>query len=382
MMRAWIFNIGDEITAGRVVNTNASFLAGELDRAGITVEKIIAVADDEPAIIAEIKAFLASGSALLVTTGGLGATDDDITRRAVAAALNKKLASGASADLFPEGASPIENRYGSADGFLISHEGKTIISLVGPPYEMRPMFKDVFARLYSGAKKKEDVREFTVIGGTEADFDKILRPLRAEFPGVSLNSYCSVGKIRYVLKGAGDEFAKFVERFAGLLSENIIGVGDISIEEAVVSRLKERKYKVSFAESCTGGLLAAKIVSVPGASSILGESFVVYSNEAKMKYLGVKSETLAAHGAVSEETVREMVDGLERIGAGDALVSASGIAGPEGGSREKPVGLVYCAVKIGGVTRVGKRVFKGDRNLIRERAACWVLGKLWTYLKG
>ena len=116
------------------------------------------------------------------------------------------------------------------------------------------------------------------------------------------------------------------------------------------SRLKERKYKVSFAESCTGGLLAAKIVSVPGASSILGESFVVYSNEAKMKYLGVKSETLAAHGAVSEETVREMVDGLERIGAGDALVSASGIAGPEGGSREKPVGLVYCAVKIGGVT--------------------------------
>jgi nicotinamide-nucleotide amidase len=383
MKKAWILNVGTEVTSGRVINTNAAHLARELERVGVEVEKCVAVTDDEPAIVSEIKTFLASKSGLLITTGGLGATDDDITRRAVAIALERKLIPGLvhAGCMIPAGAETIENRSGTADGFIVFHQDKTLVSLVGPPAELRPMFQDALERLYPHARATSSHREYTVVGGTEADFEALLAPLKTEFPYVSINPYCYVGRIRYVIKGEGERFDLFVTRFRELLSDYIIGEGDLAIEEAVVAALKERKLRISFAESCTGGMLASKIINVPGASDVIGESFVVYSNAAKMKYLGISAETLAQHGTVSDETVRAMVTGLEKLQAGNVLVAVSGIAGPDGGTAEKPVGLVHCAIRIAGVTHTVKRVFKGDRNLVRERASCWVLNTVWRLLR-
>ena len=403
MIRAFILNIGDEVLSGRTINTNSAFLGYELEKIGITVEKCVVVGDEIKKIGDALREFLNSAIEILITTGGLGPTGDDITKQAIALAVNRELVLNEKVKdrlviyygnkisdsllkqaYFPEGSQIIKNNTGSADGFIVFHKEKKIIALVGPPPEAEPMFKKILPYLYPAVSAEHIVREFTVTGGSEADFEKILAPLNADFPQVVINSYCAIGKIRYLIKSKRSEekdFNRCVKRFKDIFKDYIVGEGHVLIEDAVVTALKNKNYTISFAESCTGGLLAAKLISIPGASAVISESLIVYSNDAKSKYLHVKSDTLATYGAVSPEAVREMATGLACLTGSDVTVAVSGIAGPDGGTRQKPVGLVCYAIKIDKEIYCEKRIFKGDRNLVRERAALWIFYRLWYYLK-
>jgi len=401
MKKAMILNIGNELLDGKVINTNCAVIGLELAKIGIETVKCLVVADNVKAIAAEISNFLNSDINLIITTGGLGPTADDNTKEAIVEAVGDKLVINDEvrtrlinyygADIndyalkqayFPKSARIIKNRAGTADGFIMLYQGKKIIALVGPPPELKVMLKDAVSRL--AGSKQVLTAEFTAAGGSEADFAPKLKPITDLFPQITVNSYCNIGSIRYLIKGQIDNknaFEPAVTMFKEIMASYIIGPGDLTIESVLVALLKDKKFRISFAESCTGGLLAAKLTGVAGASDVIGASIVTYSNEAKIKYLRVKTETLARHGAVSRETVREMVTGLTELTGSNVGIAVSGIAGPGGGTAKKPVGLVHYGIKIGKEIFLEKRIFRGERNLIRERAALWILYRLWDYLR-
>jgi len=399
-MMAYIINIGDEVLYGKVLNGNGAFLGYELERLGIAIEKIVVIKDDVNTVVDEIKAFLISDSKILITTGGLGVTNDDITKKAISLALQKSLekneeifkmfynkkvisTNALMLSLFPKTAQIINNEWGIASGFVIKHNNKIIISLVGPPFEMEPMFNKAIKYL-PVAPLASSIKEYTLMGKSEAEFEKELLNLKKEYQSISINPYCSIGKIRYIIKGnlaRNNLFEKCINNFKEIMSHYIIGEGNILIEEEVYRLLQAKNYTISFGESCTGGLLAAKMINVPGASCVINESIISYSNNAKTKYFNVSQSTIEKYGVVSSNVVDEMVQGLFLLTKSEVCVAVSGIAGPEGGSANKPVGLVYYAIKIKEAIYIENKLFSGNRNLIRERAAMWIFYRIWYYLQ-
>lgn len=402
-MKAVILNIGNEVLSGKIINTNAAFLSRSLSKIGIETVKVTVVGDDPEAIRAELAAFEKSEAQVLLTTGGLGPTHDDLTKEVIVAFLGLELVEHQEAReqleayfgknyapcnnkqcLFPKEALILPNPLGTADGMIITHKGKTYVILVGPPLEMETMVeKSVIPYLTKENSDEFLFQEFIVMGQGESACEEILQPLYHNFSGVMIAPYAGLGQIRYLIrapKTLENEFRDTVAAFQELLRPHIISEGE-AIETVVVSRLKELGYRISFAESCTGGMLVARIVNVPGASSVFNESFVTYSDEAKSKYLGVNPETIAAHGVVSSEVVTEMAQGLGRRSQAEVAIAVSGIAGPDGGSPEKPVGLVHYAIKINDRLFSEKQMFKGSRNQVRERTVMWILYRLFCLLK-
>ena len=402
-MKAIILNIGDEVLSGKVINTNSSYIAKEFLKIGITVEKTIVIDDDEDKLSAEIDVFKASPYDILVTTGGLGPTHDDLTKEVLVKNLGLEMSLNQEAKqllddyfgnqmancnlkqaFFPKEAIILKNKNGTADGAIIEQNQKMYIILVGPPHEMNPMFQDALDFI----KDKVDVqfltKEFIVMGNGESFLEELLRPIYENYPSVYLAPYASVGKIRYQMTAKEDDQEAFnhaVHDFYNIMGDYIISTNNQEIEEVIVDLLKQKNYTISFAESCTGGLLASKIVNVSGASNVFNESFVTYSNEAKIKYLQVNEATISQYGVVSDEVVLEMVLGLFHQTQADICISVSGIAGPGGGTPQKPVGLVHFAIKIKDNIHVESKIFKGNRDIIRTRTALWVLYRLFTLLK-
>lgn len=372
-MRAEILCVGTEVLIGDITNTNAAFLAKCLSEHGIDVY-FHTVCGDNPERIRACLAHALDRSDLVITTGGLGPTYDDITKEIVADAFGLPLErhpeilerltayfarSGRTmtennqkqADI-PAGATVFENDYGTADGIGVSAGGKTVIMLPGPPREMQPMFAHkVLPYLAAYSDHVLVSSNVNIFGMGESSVENALANLMKSSVNPTIAPYINNGEVRLRITASGKDeasarslIAPVAERIRAVLGNAVYGVDEPSIEHVLVRELAARGRTIAFAESCTGGLISKRLTDVPGASEVFGFGFCTYANQAKMQILGVKSQTLEAHGAVSPETAEEMAVGALRVSGADIAVSVTGIAGPGGGSEEKPVGLVYMGV--------------------------------------
>lgn len=395
-MKAELISIGTELLLGDIVNTNAQFLAKELATLGIDVYHQCVIGDNEERVL---KAFEEAFDRcdMIITTGGLGPTQDDLTKELGAKYFNKKmilhepslewiknyldikdeevLEANKNQAYFPEGAIILPNEKGTAPGAIISENNKTLIILPGPPKEMKAMFTNHVVEYLSDITgeviKSKTLRIF---GIGESLMAKKLNDIIQNSTNPTVAPYAKDYEVtlRVTAKEKSEEKCEDLinptcEEIKSILGEYIYGEGETSLDSVVAELLCNKKLSISTAESCTGGMIAATLISYPGISDVFKEGAVTYSNEAKMKRLGVKEETLNNFGAVSEETAREMVEGIAREAKTDIAISTTGIAGPGGGTEEKPVGLVYIGIYIKGNVIVAKFNFTGDREAIRRK---------------
>ncbi|NME36313.1 MULTISPECIES: CinA family nicotinamide mononucleotide deamidase-related protein [Fusobacterium] len=399
-MKASIILVGTELLSGGTVDTNSIFMAEELNKYGIEIKYKLTTKDTIEDIMIALE-FARKNSDLIITSGGLGPTIDDITKDAVAKFLGKRIIvdeedfkvmkqkfeerrikytpNNIKQVEKPEGAISIENQVGMCPAVYIDD----IVSFPGVPSEVYDMFPR-FLKWYVEEKKllidKIYIKDLLVYGLGESYIDQQISELFTE-EGIDYEFLVKDFGIIIRLQGKNSNkniVEKISEKIYNIIGDNIFGEGNDRLENLVITKLKEKNLSFSVAESCTGGLLAGKIVSVSGASEVFKEGLVTYSNEAKMEKLGVKEETLKKYGAVSEETALEMVKGLKT----DVGISVTGIAGPLGGTKEKPVGLVYFGIKVRDKFKVEKRILVGPRNKIRERATLQSLFYLNKMLKG
>ncbi|WP_297417801.1 competence/damage-inducible protein A [Clostridium sp.] len=396
-MKAEIIAIGTEILLGDIVNSNAQYLAQELAALGIDMYYQQVVGDNEKRIMHSFDEAY-SRSDIIITTGGLGPTDDDLTKEVAAKYFNKELLpdeysiekiksyfkfrdrkmtqNNLKQGLIPEGAIIINNNNGTAPGVIIEESNKILIILPGPPKEMKPMFEEtVKPYLQKKANSILVSKMIKILGIGESAVAEELKDLMDAQTNPTIAPYAKeVGvMLRVTAKAENeDEALKLIEPIEGeiknRLGDNVYATENIEIEEVVAKLLIERNLTISTAESCTGGMIASSLINYPGISEVFLEGAVTYSNEAKHNRLGVSNETLNKYGAVSEETAKEMAIGIAQTAQTDVSIVTTGIAGPEGGTEEKPVGLVYIGVYVQGEVTVQRCIFKGNRSKVRLQA--------------
>lgn len=396
-MKAEIIAIGTEILLGDIINSNAQYLAQELAALGIDMYYQQVVGDNEIRVMhAFDEAY--SRSDIIITTGGLGPTDDDITKEVAAKYFNKELIKDENSTkkiedyfkfreramtqnnlkqgLIPEGATVINNNNGTAPGVIIEDDNKIMIILPGPPKEMKPMFEES-VKPYLQEKSDSILvsRVVKILGIGESAVAEEIKDLIDTQTNPTIAPYAKdVGVMLRITAKAEtkDEALKLIEpieeEIKNRLGDNVYATEDINIEEVVARLLIEKKLTISTAESCTGGMIASYLINYPGISKVFLEGAVTYSNEAKHNRLGVNNDILNKYGAVSEETAREMAIGIAKTANTDVSIVTTGIAGPEGGTLEKPVGLVFIGVYVQGKVTIQKCLFKGDRNKVRLQA--------------
>ena len=410
-MKAEIIGVGTELLMGQIANTDAQFLSQQLSELGIDVFYHHVVGDNMARLVELIRKVIGR-SDILITTGGLGPTQDDLTKDGVAEAFGLKMTKDeASANklntffrsihrditinnfrqaYFPEGAKILKNEKGTAPGCILERGNKTVIVLPGPPRELNHMFlKEVKPYLLekSGYVIKSNL--IKVFGIGESDLEDRLMEFIKKQNNPTLATYASAGEVslRVTAKAKSEIEARallkpVVENIKEHIGDSIYSTGGETMPEVVFKLLKERGKKIAFAESCTGGMLSSMIVDIPGSSEVLDMSVVSYSNESKAETLGVNEKTLTAHGAVSEQTVMEMARGLLNISRADIAVSVSGLAGPDGGTEDKPVGLVYICLHDGQRHYIRKLNFARDRNYNRQYSCLHALDMIRRYLTG
>ncbi len=390
-MQAAIISVGDELLMGRTVNTNQAYLSKELKTLGIETAYAVSVQDRKDSIR---RALMKSHEDILVLTGGLGPTRDDLTKQVVAEHYKLELVKNSHAlqtiksyfdrtgremkdtnlkqAYFPERAIVLDNAFGTAPGMILDVEGQLVILLPGPPHEMRPMFQDVKRHLSKLGTKPVTRRGLRVISIGESEMEDRLGPLYEKHREVNIAPYAEVGELAYIFtsedeKKVDDAIRDFKRQFSDLL----IGDESRTLEEVLVHTLMDQGKVISLAESCTGGLVASRIVNVADASKVFKEGYVLYDNTSKVKQLGVNGDIIEQFGAVSDQCVYELAYQLQQKTQADLTLSISGIAGPGGGSDEKPVGTVYFAVTHKGHTKTTHRVFSGGRQAVRSKAASY-----------
>ena len=406
-----ILVIGDELTSGMTVDTNSSFIASELNAQGWRVSAVMAVGDDENAIKGGLE-YLFGISGALVVTGGLGPTVDDITTEAVAGAFGLDLytdeavlerlkerfdriglpwtENNAKQAMFPEGAAIIDNPVGTACGFLIERDDRPVAVMPGVPGEAKKMLSDGVIPLFrEKIEWREHVTKKTikVFGLTESRIDQALSYEDMEIPGVSVGFYPRFPEIRLVVTSRGEDgglaeenLRVACERIERQLSRYIFGYGDDTMEGVAAGLLTGRKLTLSVAESCTGGLITDRLTDVPGSSVFLERGVVTYSNTSKVELLGVPASIIESHGAVSEDVAILMAEGVKKLAGTDIGLATTGIAGPTGGTEEKPVGTVFVALSTGRGTTCRRFQFRWDRRRIKEMTSQIALNMLRKFL--
>ena len=400
-MIAEIVAIGTELLMGQIVNTDAQYLSRRLQSLGISVYYHTTVGDN-PQRMRDTIALALSRSDVVITTGGLGPTQDDLSKEMAAELLHLPMrfdedswraieqyfarmgrvcpANNRKQAMFAEGAVILPNGCGTAPGCMIEKDGKIVVQLPGPPHEMAEMFDrqvyDCLAERTGGCIASRYIR---IYGLGESQVAQMCAEWIEADGEVTVAPYCSLGEcqLRVTARGESEQAAlekvlPVVQAITALLGGSVYAVlptASGSMEEIAGQALTEKNLTVATAESCTGGLVAAKLVNYPGISAALHEAHVTYANEAKIKYCGVKKETLEQYGAVSEQTAREMAQGLRERSGADIAVSTTGIAGPTGGTKDKPVGLVYVGCADAHGVRVEKLTLTGSRERIRNLAA-------------
>ncbi len=373
-MKAEIISIGDEILIGQVVNSNAAWIGEALTGIGIQVGRNMAIPDNAQAIRSALDES-SKRSRLVILTGGLGPTSDDITKKTLAEYFGSKMVKNEEAlrmirdflesrgvemnrlneeqAVLPDNCILLPNRYGTASGMWFSKKGTEIISLPGVPYEMKAMITD---HVLPGLKDMYSLplivhKTLLVQGIPESHLASSLREFEDRLPqGIKLAYLPSAGRVRLRLTGQGEDrrieklLEKEVERLRGYIpGKHFYGYGDEQLEKLIGELLRERGYTLALAESCTGGTMAQMITSVPGSSDYFLGCVVAYSNEIKERILGVNKESLIRFGAVSETVSREMAEGVRKLYGSDFSIATSGIAGPGGGTPDKPVGTTWIA---------------------------------------
>ncbi len=397
-MRVSILTIGDEITSGHIVDTNAAYLASRLAAMGIQAERIVSVRDDVDAIASEL-ARMQSESDVVLVTGGLGPTLDDVTKEGIAKALNRPLkvdqdvlanlerryATRADAKRallenianLPEGSSCYTNPLGAAPGFAVKTLSSVIYVLPGVPDEMKAIFEDSIAAEIAALCKDacSITKVITTFGLTESTIARMIGEGLCDFGG----------RLGYLPKTSGvelrltadaptrDQALEILEgavsKVCTLLKDNVVSTDGKRINVVVGEMLIEKKATIAVAESCTGGLIGHLLTEVAGISTCLERDIVAYSNKTKIELLGVDGSLIENHGAVSEEVAAAMAKGVKETAGTLVGLSTTGIAGPTGGTPEKPVGTVFIGMAYDKILEVKKASLKGNRSGIKQRAA-------------
>ncbi len=402
MSRASIVTIGNEILSGITINTNAAYLADKLLSAGVPTVSIYTVTDELDPIARAIKAALEDAD-IVITTGGLGPTSDDITRQALAKFLGVELqlkkelleriedffvrigrqmpANNKQQAYLPAGTSALENQIGTAPGIRAEKNKKLIYSLPGVPAEMKGMFEtSVLPELAELVKQSNQpvtvLRKVNCFGEGESAIAQMLEPFCARDRNPLLNFTADCGLITVHIVAGGKDYneakkiaeaeqGKIVER----LGELVFGTDEQSLAEIVGAKLSELGETIAVAESCTGGLLAQMITAIPGASNYFKYGWITYSNVAKISELGVGADLIKRYGAVSGEVAEAMAKAARSRAKTGISIAITGIAGPSGGTEQKPVGLVYISVDSSFCSETKRFIFAADRASIRRRSA-------------
>lgn len=402
-----LISVGTELLLGNIVNTNTQFLAEQCALLGLSMYHQVTVGDNRERLSEAVQTALGR-SDVVILTGGLGPTEDDLTKEVCAEVMGfalkedshtkKRIQEYLKNSVFkvipdnnwkqamvPEGAIVLDNDNGTAPGLILEKNQKAAVLLPGPPGELYPLFKkQVFP--YLKKRQPEILRSqmVKICGVGESQVEDKLLDLIDKQTNPTIATYAKTGEVhlRVTARARSEEEAKklvkpVVKEIKSRFGDNVYSVREEeTLEMAVVKLLQKHELTVTTAESCTGGLLAGRLVNVPGASEVFREGFITYSNKAKRKYLDVSKSTLKKYGAVSSETAREMAIGGAFAADCDVCVAVTGIAGPDGGTEEKPVGLVYIATYMKEKVTVKKFQFKGNREKVREQAVVRALDLL------
>ena len=401
-MNAEILAVGTELLMGQIVNTNARFISEKLNDLGIGVY-FHSVVGDNPVRLKDSLGLAVKRADIIVMTGGLGPTQDDLTKETVASALGSKLVlheeslrkieaffnklnrpmtdNNVKQAYLPEGSTIIENNNGTAPGCIIEKEGKIVVMLPGPPSEMQPMFNDtVVPYLEQKCGYKIVSKYLRVFGVGESQLEDRIMDLIEKQDKVTIATYAKEGEVTIRVTSRVKtyeeglrEIEPFEQEIIKRLEGAVYSTENEELEEVVAKRLMEKNLTISFAESCTGGLISYKMTRVPGISQVFNRAVVSYSNESKMENLGVRAETLEKYGAVSKETAIEMADGVRKASKTNMGLSVTGIAGPDGGTEDKPVGLVFVALSTEEGTICKELKLFGKRERIRNMTSLYAL---------
>ena len=407
-MKIEVINTGTELLLGKVVNTHLAFLGEELFKLGLRIRRQTAIPDGD-----EIREALESAFPrcdLILVTGGLGPTSDDITRETVAAMLGRTLhhdeavwaqireyfrrrditpsANNERQAMVPEGAVVLENSLGTAPGLFFPRTDSNphLFLLPGPPRELKPMFRELVApnlnRIRGADAPPRPWRNFKIFGVGESVIAREIETALNAIEGLEHGYCCRIGEVDVRLIGPQEALEKASRIVRQAFSEQIVTESETPLEQIVVEMLKQLRQTISTAESCTGGLIAHTLTNVPGSSEVFHRGYVTYANEAKSDLLGVPAEWIERNGAVSEPVVVAMAEGcLSRSGADHAL-AVSGIAGPGGGSPEKPAGTVFIALACRNRrTLVCREFFPMDRLSFKQRVCFHALDLLRRRLR-
>ena len=410
-MIAEIVTVGTEILLGNIVNTNSAYLAVECANLGLTVYYQSVVGDNEERMKAVIRTAL-DRSDVVILTGGLGPTEDDLTKEVTAEVMGMPLVEDAHSKerierymkeykknnsqrritsnnykqaLIPEGALVLDNHNGTAPGLILEKNGKIAILLPGPPVELKPMFTE---EVYPYLRKKQPEIIYSqvvkICGIGESQVAEDIQDMIQAQTNPTIAPYAKVGEVhlRITAKASDEKEGKklikpVVRELKRRFGRNIFATeAEKTLEEAVVDMLRDQQLTLALAESCTGGEIAARIVNVPGASQVFTHGFVTYSNRAKRKCLGVKKATLKLEGAVSAKCAKEMAKGGCNAAEADICLSITGLAGPDGGTKETPVGTVFMGCCYNGKVVTREFHFTGNRTKIRQQATAHALAFL------
>lgn len=396
-----LISVGTEILLGNIVNTNASYLAEKCALLGCSLYHQTVVGDNEERMEEAIRQAIERAD-IVILTGGLGPTKDDLTKEVTAKVFGRKLymdehsrarirdyfekikskkvtENNWKQALVPEGAIVIDNLNGTAPGLILEDKerGKAAILIPGPPNEMKPMFEHDIAP-YLNKKQPEGIYSHMVkvCGIGESRAETMVADLMDAQTNPTLAPYAKTGEVhfRVTARACSEEAAEqlmepMIEEMKKRFGDAVYTTEEnVTLEESVIRLLEEKKMTVTTAESCTGGKLSGRLLNVAGASSVYNEGYITYANASKEKILGVKHETLETYGAVSEQTAAEMALGAAKVAGADAALSVTGIAGPGGGTAEKPVGLVYIGCAVNGEVTVREYRFTGNREKNRDYA--------------
>ena len=402
-MKAEILAVGTEILLGDIINTNAQFISKELASLGIDVYRQEVIGDNEDRLLEAIEEIFYR-SDILICTGGLGPTEDDLTKETICKYFNADLElheesleelknyykrldrpmteSNLKQVYFPKESKVLSNPNGTAPGMILEKNDKVAVILPGPPREMKPMFLN-YVKAYlkdkgNGVIISEVLR---VLGVGESTAANMIKDFINNGVNPTVAPYAKEDDVifRITARGKSEEegrklIAPVKEEIKRVFNLDCYGEGEeLTIEEVLGKLLVDRKLTISTAESCTGGMIASRLINYPGISEVFLEGAVTYSNEAKERTLKVKKETLDTYGAVSEETAKEMAIGISKRTGSDISVVTTGIAGPGGGSEEKPVGLVYIGLYYKGNVKAFKYIFNGNRHNVRTKATVTAL---------
>ena len=409
-MTAEIISVGTEILLGNIVNTNAAYLAEKCAYLGLSNYYQVVVGDNEQRLLETINT-AKSRADVIFLIGGLGPTEDDLTKETAAKAFNVELVMDEEAKnnivtiltnrgiditnnnfkqaLVPKGSIVLYNKNGTAPGIIMEEAGKVVIMLPGPPNEFVPMVDDQVVP-YFLKKGTNDViysRVVKLVGVGESKVAEEISDLIA-MTNPTVATYAKTGEvhIRVTASAANDDEAKalvkpVVKKLKAMYPDNVYSTNaDETLERAVVELLSKNGLSITAAESCTGGLVCGKIVNVAGASEVFRGGYITYSNKQKRNVIGVKKSTREKYGAVSEQVAAEMAKGVREVSKADVAISTTGIAGPGGGTPEKPVGLVYIGCAVKNKVYVEKFNFSGSRNKVRESTVVAALSMVRKYV--